>query len=114
MKLNQNVTLSLIEELHYLINSFNNIVSSSDGILVKQFIVTDDMFSLEGDIYTYKLTHNFSTDMLLLNAVDLITNEAVPIGYKVVDKDNILLQTIDNERSYKINITVNVLKGGTE
>ena len=111
MKLDQNVTLSLIEQLHYLINSWNALQSNS-SILIKQYIITETewKYNASEDYYTYNINHNFNSTMLITDAIDVSTEMSISMPYKIIDNNNLQLISTDN-KAYRFNVAVNVLKG---
>ena len=111
MKLDQNVTLSLIEQLHYLINSWNALQSYS-SILIKQYIITETewKYNASEDCYTYNINHNFDSTMLITDAIDVSTEMSISMPYKIIDNNNLQLISTDNN-AYRFNVAVNVFKG---
>lgn len=80
------------------VNNVNTVIQKAKDEVInvsgnKEFLVLSSEWVLNGDVYEKQLTHTLNSENLHVTTKDRDTKDAVMIGYKILDKSNILLKS---------------------
>lgn len=102
----EELIVSAKEELESSINKALEVLGKVTSIENPYFIINASDWS-GSNSYTYTLNHKLNTSNIVVNFYD-IDNNSIPLGFKIVDNNNILIYSFEKEK-IKVVINYNIL-----
>lgn len=107
----ENGTKKLTNKLDELNQSIEDIKAESQKVDNVEFIIKSADWILNETVYEKQITHNLGSENLHVTARNSSTKEAITIGYKIIDKNSILVKSDEGNINASIILSAGYVKG---